>query len=61
MAEFGVACNIGSGAFCITMVPAIAFLINEGGHNSKNNTPEQSLEKRENKYLLKNKKEKKKK
>lgn len=38
MTEFGVACNLGSAAFSVTMVPAIAVLLTSG---SKSNLKDQ--------------------
>ena len=35
MTEFGVACNLGSACFTITIVPAVAFLLTQPSSNSK--------------------------
>lgn len=35
MTEFGLACNLGSACFCITMVPAIAILLMHFNYKSK--------------------------
>jgi Ca2+/Na+ antiporter len=37
MTEFGVACNLGSACFTITVVPAVAFLLTQGSSNSISN------------------------
>lgn len=34
MTEFGVACNLGSACFSVTIVPAIAFLLTQDTSNS---------------------------
>lgn len=42
MAEFGVACNLGSACFSLTMVPAIAILLNSGSTLTKSELPKRN-------------------